>query len=559
MSADLRPLVGRRRRRKRALVRRCLPARATARGHDGGCAEEPRLRGLRGERGDRQGKLQLWRLRALRAQKRGTDEPAPRIAVARASASAPRRRGGCRPLPCPIASNIGPEVDEPALGERREDPDRPAAPHAEDRHGMAPSEGEKPGGDRVRRRPDRCRTRVAEQHLRVAPNRDDVGQRHGPRGEERVAGEEGGERVGRSGDRRSSGQRRHDRPRLPDIADRDAQRRRRRVEHELATERRTGHCQRWWIRAARAERQVERVAVAHLADQPGPRCRQPVIGVDGSAEDEPSIRHGAIGWQLVLLDRPADERPDVSAEVLGQRVEPSIRLDDQVEPSDAFERAVGPARSAVGHRAERPDLAPERRGLRVNELAPRPGPRRRSPPTSPRQVHAEPGPEASGRGRAGPHRPCARGPGCASPAPPDRAPPRWSRRAPPPAQHAVRAMRAIPWPRPEGSALGKTDASAASRNSSPSACLHGNFRLGQEHLNAGPAKSTIVWYGDAPDPDTGPRPPDRCGPWRSTSAGSQAPLLPARRPDQARSSGPGPAWGWRARTGSPSFLIVAAV
>src|SRR5204863_9604482 len=41
---------------------------------------------------------------------------------------------------------------------------------------------------------------------------------------------------------------------------------------------------------------------------------------------------------------------------------------------------------------------------------------------------------------------------------------------------------------------------AAHSISSPSACLHGNFRLGQEHRNAGSASSTHVWYGFLPLP-----------------------------------------------------------
>jgi hypothetical protein len=35
--------------------------------------------------------------------------------------------------------------------------------------------------------------------------------------------------------------------------------------------------------------------------------------------------------------------------------------------------------------------------------------------------------------------------------------------------------------------------------------LHGNFRDGQEHLYAGPARSTTVWYGFFPDPAHSPQ------------------------------------------------------
>src|SRR5215475_7071711 len=41
---------------------------------------------------------------------------------------------------------------------------------------------------------------------------------------------------------------------------------------------------------------------------------------------------------------------------------------------------------------------------------------------------------------------------------------------------------------------------AAHISSSPSACLQGNLRLGHEHLYAGSSRSTIVWYGFAPEP-----------------------------------------------------------
>ncbi len=92
LSADLWPIVRGRRRGERAFVRRRLPAGATTRGHDGGGAEEAGLDGLPGKPRDRGGEFQIRRLRPLRAQKRGTDEAAPRIAVARASASAFRRR-----------------------------------------------------------------------------------------------------------------------------------------------------------------------------------------------------------------------------------------------------------------------------------------------------------------------------------------------------------------------------------------------------------------------------------------------------------------------------------
>ena len=41
---------------------------------------------------------------------------------------------------------------------------------------------------------------------------------------------------------------------------------------------------------------------------------------------------------------------------------------------------------------------------------------------------------------------------------------------------------------------------AAYKNKSPNPCLHGNFRLGHEHLNATFFVSTTVWYGVFPLP-----------------------------------------------------------
>lgn len=45
----------------------------------------------------------------------------------------------------------------------------------------------------------------------------------------------------------------------------------------------------------------------------------------------------------------------------------------------------------------------------------------------------------------------------------------------------------------------------AKRRSNPSPCLHGNFRLGHEHLNAGSDKSICTWYGSLPEPCANPQ------------------------------------------------------
>lgn len=50
------------------------------------------------------------------------------------------------------------------------------------------------------------------------------------------------------------------------------------------------------------------------------------------------------------------------------------------------------------------------------------------------------------------------------------------------------------------SPAGRADSPDAQTSSSPSACLHGNFRLGQLHLYAGPVMSITVRYGLLPLP-----------------------------------------------------------
>ncbi len=57
--------------------------------------------------------------------------------------------------------------------------------------------------------------------------------------------------------------------------------------------------------------------------------------------------------------------------------------------------------------------------------------------------------------------------------------------------------------KPGGWAASGTRPSAQLSNSA-TACLHGNFRDGQEHLYAGPDTSAITWYGCLPDPAHSP-------------------------------------------------------
>src|SRR6202012_3773492 len=77
-------------------------------------------------------------------------------------------------------------------------------------------------------------------------------------------------------------------------------------------------------------------------------------------------------------------------------------------------------------------------------------------------------------------------------------------------------------------------------SSSPSACLHGNFRDGQEHLYAGPEgpdRSTATWYGRAPDPAHNPQTSSPARPV-PLQAGPPASPSPPRRPPPRP---PGPA------------------
>ncbi len=91
-----------------------------------------------------------------------------------------------------------------------------------------------------------------------------------------------------------------------------------------------------------------------------------------------------------------------------------------------------------------------------------------------------------------------------------------------------------------GSATAGTAPSPSTHSSSsPSACLHGNFRLGQLHLYAGPvasARSTTVWYGllplplqsphtvpsPLPAPDHGPAAPSLLPALRDAASGASA-------------------------------------
>ncbi|OAR24423.1 hypothetical protein A8W25_18625 [Streptomyces sp. ERV7] len=83
---------------------------------------------------------------------------------------------------------------------------------------------------------------------------------------------------------------------------------------------------------------------------------------------------------------------------------------------------------------------------------------------------------------------------------------------------------------------GTARSSAAQSSSSPSACLHGNLRLGQLHLYPSPPVSTTVWYGLLPLPlhrphtlelsqplsDHGPAAPSLLPALRDESSGARA-------------------------------------
>src|SRR5262249_31451931 len=103
-----------------------------------------------------------------------------------------------------------------------------------------------------------------------------------------------------------------------------------------------------------------------------------------------------------------------------------------------------------------------------------------------------------------------------------------------------------------GSDAGSAAGDRAASSSSPSACLHGIFRLGHEQRNAGPLRSACAWYGLDPEP------------WHSPQ--SACPLCP--RPDQrcslatARPAPREPASGASATTCSAvrlTFVIVSVV
>lgn len=93
-------------------------------------------------------------------------------------------------------------------------------------------------------------------------------------------------------------------------------------------------------------------------------------------------------------------------------------------------------------------------------------------------------------------------------------------------------------PAQSGTSLaGRADSPDAQTSSSPSACLHGNFRLGQLHLYAGPVMSITVTYGllplplhcphtapepSHPPPDHGPAEPSLLPALRDASSGARA-------------------------------------
>ena len=78
--------------------------------------------------------------------------------------------------------------------------------------------------------------------------------------------------------------------------------------------------------------------------------------------------------------------------------------------------------------------------------------------------------------------------------------------------------------KPAGTAASGT-APDAHRSSSPSTCLQGIFRLGQEHVYAGPSRSTATWYGFLPLPAA--RPQTACA---VAPSPDQAPVCASLRP-----------------------------
>ena len=491
---------------------------------------------------------------ALTSRPHGSPSPAP--------PPAPRPlRGAAADGPSPAPRPRRPSRGRSAGPRRcREDPDRTAAPHPEDRHGMAAGEGQEPGGDRIRGRADRCRTRVAKEHLRVPPDRHDVGQRHGPGGEERIAGEQRSEGVGGRGDGRSARNRRDKRPRLTDVC----RPRRAAAWPTGRTRARHGTTNRALPAAADSRRPRRTPGAAHIACSPRRSARSGRSSAAhrhrrfGRATSHRSATVPVGGSSSSLTVQPTRDRTSArrsSGSDSSRRYASTIRWSRATRSSEP----IGPARSAVGHRAERPDLPPERGRLRVDEpraglvpeaVALRPG--RGQPPSNqvpkpavevgqaridlalPRLDALRPrrrvGLRLSGRG------PCLR-------------PLRTLLARCEPFRGPLRRIRAR-----EGGRVRREQEQQSER------VLAGELPARAGALEGGPGEIDDRLVGRrAGSLAESPGRRGHCGRWRSTFAGSRALRRPARRPDRARSIGPGPAWGSRARTGSPSFLIVAAV
>ena len=248
-------------------------------------------------------------------------------------------------------------------------------------------------------------------------------------------------------------------------------------------------------RRARRELQHQRVAAAAQPAQPRSLYAKAVVVLDDLAGDRPLVADALAGRDdLVALERPADRRADVGRQRAVERVQPPRRLSEQRQAPEPLGKAVAPVGARARKRTEPPNPRGEAGRLRVDQA------RRLSVP---RGVSRRDGSEARANEIAQPQiERLDAG---------DHARRAASRRAAPAVSGSGGAASAAFSARcffrsadsarlpshsvthSGGVAAGTRSGDSAARNSSPSACLHGNFRLGHEHFAARSSSATRTW------------------------------------------------------------------
>ena len=288
------------------------------------------------------------------------------------------------------------------------------------------------------------------------------------------------------------------------LADQTAQGRLARIEVEVRGDRRASDQRPVRLPAAGAEGEDERRPVRLGGPQPGPSGDE-VSGVGlRRPEDVPQVPDRRRREHVVGRDRVADPLPDGGGERFGQLGEPLVRGDEQPQLGQLGEEPSGPAGPRGRHLGQPAQRARDPGCLGVDHprghaVEPAVGVGRRPGDAGAHLVvqpdvelgqpvrHALLSPGRRARGLLRVLR-CGRT---------GLALRRLGRRGRPGVAAHAAAKSA-------GSSASGTP-SAAQSSSRPSACLQGNFRLGQLHRYAGPSRSTTVWYGREPLPRQSPQ------------------------------------------------------